>query len=99
MLQGVAFDATILAIRADARNQDGTTARVFHISDLATGIDYSASKAHVINISLGMLGTTENDSLGIGFELALIDATADDAIIVAADGASCYHHSQHGGSL
>lgn len=85
-LQGVAFDATILAVRTDARNPDGTSMGIFYISDIAAGIDYAAGKAHVINIGLGVSGTTGDDSLGTDFEQALIDAMADDAIVVAAAG-------------
>lgn len=86
VLQGVAFDATILAIRTDARYPDGTSKEYFLISDIAAGIDYAAGKAHVINISLGMSGSSGDGSLGTDFEQALIDAMAEDAIIVAAAG-------------
>jgi len=86
ILHGVAFDSTILAVRADARNPDGTSAGFFYVSDIANAINYVAGKAHVVNIGLGVAGTTGSDSLGADFEQALIDAMAENAIIVTPTG-------------
>ncbi|UCH73983.1 MAG: S8 family serine peptidase [Rhodospirillales bacterium] len=85
---GVAYDATILAIRADTRISDpavcgGSGAcSVFFDSDITAALDYAASKsANVINMSLGgpspLNGATEQ---------ALIDAMAAGAVVVAATG-------------
>jgi len=93
LTHGVAFDATILAIRTDTRITDTTlcgstdpTCSVFNISDVAAGIDYAAGKAHVINLSLGIPGTTISDTLGSSFETSLINAMGAGAIIVVAIG-------------
>lgn len=91
ILHGVAFDATILAIRADGRDEDGFSTESFTIADITAGIDYAAGKALVINISLAAVGSQLGDPFGTeaeeaAFEQALIDAMAAGAIVVAATG-------------
>lgn len=88
---GVAFDATVLAIRADSRNPDGSSAGLFTVPGITAGVEYAAGRAHVINLSLGIAGTQLGDPFGsaaeeAAFEQALIDAMAADAIVVAATG-------------
>ncbi|MCK5622839.1 MAG: S8 family serine peptidase, partial [Alphaproteobacteria bacterium] len=88
---GVAFGSTILALRTDDRNPDGTSTGTFTVTDITAAISYAAGKAHVINISLGVTGTQLGDPFGnpdeqAAFEQALIDAMAADAIIVIATG-------------
>jgi len=85
---GIAYDATILAIRADTRITDpiicGDTApcSVFSEADIAAALNYAAANsANVINLSLG--GPTP---FGTSLEQALIDAMTAGAIIVAATG-------------
>jgi subtilisin family serine protease len=90
-MHGVAFDATILAVRADGRYIDGTSTSAFEIGDVTNAINYAAGKAHVINMSLGVAGTQLGDSWGHpldqqAFEQALINAMGNGAIIVAASG-------------
>lgn len=64
---GVAFDSTILSIRADTGSNN-----VFNDDDIANGIEYAiAHKAKVINLSLG--GTDPSSST---FQKALSDAVA-----------------------
>ncbi len=85
---GVAYDATILAIRADTRIIDPVicggpgACSVFLDADITAALDYAALRsADVINMSLGgplpLNATTEQ---------ALIDAMAAGAIVVAATG-------------
>lgn len=85
---GVAYDATILAIRADTRITnlaicgDLNPCSVFTDADITAALDYAALKgADVINLSLG--GATPMDAAS---EQALIDAMAAGAIVVAAAG-------------
>lgn len=92
-MHGVAYDATILAIRADTQVTDPNfcggpdPCTTFYIIDLTAALNYAASKsAKVINLSLGIPGTDGTDSLGASFEQALIDAMAAGAIIVVAAG-------------
>ncbi len=86
-LHGVAFEATILAIRTDTLIEDEDICggpdpcTIFTSDDIAAALDYAAGRAHVINLSLGASGT-----LGPEVEQALIDAMDADAIIVAAAG-------------
>lgn len=84
---GVAFESTILAIRADKIGSPGT----FLLTDLVAGIDYAAGKAHIINLSLGAAcyldaGVQTCPNLGITMENSLIAAMEAGAIIVAAVG-------------
>lgn len=88
---GVAFGSTILAVRTDGRNLDGTTTDEYLILDVASGIAYAAGKAHVINLSLGVAGTQLGDPLGTPVEQdtfvnALVHAMSSGAIVVAATG-------------
>ena len=77
-MHGVAFGATILAIRADEIMGSGG----FLISDVAAGIAYATSHmASVVNLSLG-----GPSPAGAAFEQTLIDAMNAGAIIVAATG-------------
>lgn len=85
---GVAFDATILAIRTDTRTTEPTECgdyptpcSRFLIEDIANALDYAAGKAHVINMSVG-----GPDSLAETVETALINAMAAGAIIPVAAG-------------
>jgi hypothetical protein len=87
-LYGVAFNATILAIRADTQVTDAATCApnpapctLFFPTDIRAAIDYAAGRAHVINLSLGA-----PVALGADIEQALIDAMAAQAIVVAATG-------------
>ena len=92
LTHGVAFDATILAIRADTQITDPlicdgpVPCTRFNLADIVAGLNYAAGKAHVINLSLGVPDSTITDSLGPDFEQALIDAMAAGAIIVVAAG-------------
>lgn len=94
---GVAFDAKILAIRADTRVTDINVCgslnpcSIFTITDITAALNYAAGKAHVINMSLGVPGTQLGSPFGtaaeqVAFEQALIDAMAANAIIVVATG-------------
>ncbi len=76
-MHGVAFDATILAIRADTPSAPGS----FTVADVIAGLDYAAGKAHVINLSLG-----GPSPLGPAFERSLRSAMSAGAIVVAATG-------------
>ena len=85
---GVAYDATILAIRADTRIIDETICgdlnpcSVFDSADITAALDYAAlNGADVINMSLG--GPAPMDAAG---QQALIDAMAAGAIVVVAAG-------------
>jgi hypothetical protein len=88
---GVAFGSTILALRTESRDLDGTSTGTFTVADLTAAISYAAGKAHVINMSLGATGSQLGDAFGeaaeqVAFERALIDAMAANAIIVVATG-------------
>jgi hypothetical protein len=52
-MHGVAFDATILVIRADSN--DPALPGQFEILDILAALNYAAGKAHVINMSFGVL--------------------------------------------
>lgn len=80
---GIAYDASILAIRADTREACGaSTCSVFYDVDLVNAINYAAANnADVINMSLGGSGAMSAD-----FETALTDAMTAGAVIVAATG-------------
>ncbi len=86
-MHGVAFDATILAIRTDTVIADpifcGGPAQcsVFYEGDLINAIRYATGKAHVINLSLG--GPLP---LSFQFEQELRRAMNSGSIIVAATG-------------
>ena len=84
---GVAFEATILAIRVDKIGSPGA----FDMVDLVTGIDYAAGRAHIINLSLGVpcylqAGVQVCPRAGSLMENSLIAAMDAGAIIVAAAG-------------
>ncbi len=85
---GVAYDATILAIRADTRITNPTVCggpdpcSVFFDADITAALNYAASRsANVINMSLG--GPAP---LAASAEQALIDAMTAGAVIFAATG-------------
>lgn len=85
---GVAYDATILAIRADTRITNPVTCggpnpcSVFFDADITAALNYAAlNSADVINMSLG--GPVPLDPTTVQ---ALIDAMTAGAIIVAATG-------------
>ena len=76
-MHGVAYEATILAIRADARCGCG-----FIDTDLATALDYAiAEGAGIINMSIG-----GNQALNAAFTDALLRATNAGAIITISAG-------------
>lgn len=73
---GVAYEATILAVRAD--NGGGT----FNTDDLANALDYAvANGVKVVNFSLGSANPT-----GAAFQAALRNATQAGVIIVVSAG-------------
>lgn len=77
---GVAFDATILAVRAD--DHCGLLNCSFFDSDIARAVDYSVAKlAHVINMSLG--GSAPNTAR---LDAALASAAQNGVIMVASTG-------------
>jgi Subtilase family len=77
-MHGVAYNATLIAIRAD----DVSTSGTFSEQNVAAGIDYAVNDgAHIINLSLG--ASTPN---GQGLQRALNNATASGVIVVAAVG-------------
>lgn len=77
---GVAFDATILAVRAD--EHCGLLNCSFFDSDIARAVDYSVVKlAHVINMSLG--GPAPNTAQ---LDAALASAAQNGVIMVASTG-------------
>ncbi len=85
---GVAFNATILAIRADSMFTDPTCVPAgsacklgFSDADLANALIYAAGRAHVINMSLG-----GPSPVSAAFVAALENAAAAGAIIVMATG-------------
>jgi hypothetical protein len=77
-MHGVAYNATLMAIRADDIDASGN----FSQPNVASGIDYAVNHgAHVINLSLG--SATPN---GQGLQRAISNATANGVIVVAALG-------------
>jgi hypothetical protein len=81
---GVAYNATILSVRADDSGNATTECPdcVFGSGDLARALDYAVSNgAKVINLSLGGDGP-----LGSAFEAALRRATAAGAVVAIASG-------------
>lgn len=78
---GVAYGATILAVRVD------NGANSFEDADLANGLNYAVSQhVNVVNFSLGSSGP-----IGPAFQQAIADATAAGVIVVVSagnDGAS-----------
>lgn len=80
---GVAFESTILSIRADSPGGSCGDPTCFTSADLARGIDYAvANGARVINISLG----TGKGASGANVEAALQRAADAGLIITAATG-------------
>lgn len=81
-IQGIAYGATVLALRADTAGTCGTTDGCkFSDATLATAVDYArTSGAKVINLSLG--GSTPNGQLSA----AIQRATAAGIIVVVAAG-------------
>ena len=80
---GVAFESTILSVRAETSSTTCGGDVCFLTSDLARGIDYAvANGAKVINLSLG----TGSGPAGPAFEAALQRATAAGLVVVAAAG-------------
>jgi subtilase family protein len=74
-MHGVAYNATLIAIRADDVNGSGA----FSEQNVAAGINYAVSHgAHVINLSLG--GSTPN---GFALKQALQGATSNGVVVVA----------------
>jgi len=86
-MHGVAFDATILAIRADTVVSDpavcggAASCSLFFDQDLVNALRYASGKAHVINMSLGGPAPLSNS-----FEQQLVGAMGAGAIIVVAAG-------------
>ncbi|MBA4001683.1 S8 family peptidase [Brevundimonas sp.] len=80
---GVAYESTILSIRADISEcSDPDDTSCFRSSDLANALRYAtANGARVINLSLGGEGP-----LGADFENALFQAISAGVVIVAAAG-------------
>ena len=79
---GVAFGATILAIRAD--DHCGTPPCVLYYSDLARAVDYAVdSEAHVVNMSLA-----GDSPPSAPLQTALERAAASGVVIVASAGNS-----------
>jgi len=80
---GVAYQSTILSIRADISDcQDLDEDFCFTSSDLAKALDYAVSqRVKIINMSLGGDGR-----LGSTFEAALLRAVNSGAVIVASSG-------------
>ncbi|MFC0634103.1 S8 family peptidase [Brevundimonas balnearis] len=80
---GIAYDSTILSIRADISDcNDPDDTACFRSSDLTRAIDYAvANGAKVINLSLGGDGP-----LGSAFEAALLRAVQAGVVIAAASG-------------
>jgi hypothetical protein len=81
-IQGVAFGATILALKTDSTGSCGTTDGCkFNTNTLATAVDYArVNGAKIINLSLG--GATANAT----FRAAIARATAAGIIVVIAAG-------------
>ncbi|MCA0366537.1 MAG: S8 family serine peptidase [Proteobacteria bacterium] len=80
---GVAYQSTILSIRADISDcKDKDDKVCFTSSDLVRALDYAvANGVKIINMSLGGDGR-----LGSAFEAALLRAVASGAVIVASSG-------------
>lgn len=80
---GVAYESTILSIRADVSDcSDPEDDVCFKSSDLVRALDYAvANGAKVINLSLGAEGP-----LGAAFEAALLRAVQAGVVIAAAAG-------------
>lgn len=80
---GVAYESTIVSIRADISNcTDPTDTVCFSSSDLVRAIDYAiANNIRVVNMSLG--GSTP---LGAGFEAALLRAVNAGLVFAIASG-------------
>lgn len=80
---GVAYEATILSIRADISDcKDPDDTVCFRSSDLVRAVDYAiANRVRVINMSLG-----GEDPLGSGFEAALSRAVAAGIVFAIASG-------------
>ena len=79
--QGVAYDATILAVKTARCDDNGC---LFHMSDLASAVNYATDNlAHVINMSLG--GDSAADG---GLNAAIRRATDAGAFVVVAAGNS-----------
>lgn len=88
---GVAFESTIMAIRTDGRKRNGSTTDSFAIKDITAAVSYATNKAHVINLSMGIPGTTLGDIYASPleqstFERALTTAMSAGSIIVVATG-------------
>ena len=82
-IHGVAFNAQVMAIRAD-KHSDCTDGCSFSDSDVARGIDYAvANGAKVINLSLGS-DRTINPASGLG--QSLIHAVDAGLVVVIAAG-------------
>jgi hypothetical protein len=78
---GVAYDATILAVRADDPNCTSANCSFLN-SDLARAVDYAAAQgAKIINLSLGSAGVSSQ-----AFRAALARATAAGVIVVNSAG-------------
>jgi len=80
---GVAYQSTILSIRADISECDDENTDVcFSSADLVRALDYATARGvRIINLSLGGDGT-----LGPAFEAALLRAVNAGAVIVASSG-------------
>ncbi len=80
---GVAYQSTILSIRADVSDCDDENTEVcFSSSDLVRALDYAVDNGvKIINMSLGGEGR-----LGAAFEAALLRAVNAGAVIVASSG-------------
>ena len=80
---GVAYQSTILSIRADVSDCDDENTEVcFSSSDLVRALDYAVDNGvKIINMSLGGEGR-----LGAAFEAALLRAVSAGAVIVASSG-------------
>jgi len=80
-MHGVAFDSTLLVVRADSTGSC-PAACLFSQADLATATDYAvANGARVLNFSLG-----DAPSLATGLRQSLAAAAAADTVLVLAAG-------------
>lgn len=83
LAHGVAYQSTILAVRADTEGSCADRCSFQH-TDLAAATDYAvANGAHILNYSLG-----GSSGIGGGFYAALTNAAANDRILVMAAGNS-----------